>query len=105
MTSLFILCFPLLLLRLFDQAHKILELFDGVLGIAFVALIAIGGQLLEPGMDLLFRDIEPLGISLQAQVDAHLGVLFLTSGSLLTRLTRTLLLIGGDGLGYFRSWM
>src|SRR6059058_2253455 len=71
-----------------------------MLCVLLIAFVAIGGELHEPGTDILFGNIVPLGIGLQAQVDTHLRVLRLLARRQLQRLshtcTGTLALIVGD---------
>src|SRR5581483_6288587 len=71
--------------------------------VTFVARIAIGSKLLKPVANVVFRDIVPLGIGLQAQIDAHLRVLFLT-GRLL-HFPSTFALVGGHSFSQFGRWM
>src|SRR6266487_13417 len=54
------------LLAVFDQTDKILQFLDSMFRVALVALVAIRRELLEPETNILFRDVEPLGIGLQA---------------------------------------
>src|SRR6266700_3461603 len=75
-----------------------------MLGVAFIALVAIGGKLAKPGAYILFGGIVPFRIGLQAQVDAHLRVLFFAWGTLL-RFARALALIRGHRLRQFCGWV
>jgi hypothetical protein len=47
-------CAILLLLGFFDQAYQVLQLFDGVFRVLFIAVVAIGGELAKPGEYVLF---------------------------------------------------
>src|SRR5579884_1343695 len=49
-----------------EQTDEELQLLYRVFGVAFVPFIAIRGELLKPFANIIFRDIVPLGISLQA---------------------------------------
>src|SRR5438132_8146670 len=72
----------LLFLCLINQTHQVLEFLDAMFGVLLVAFVAVGGKLLEPGTNVLFRDVVPLGVGLQAQVDTHLWVLLFAYGQL-----------------------
>src|SRR5712691_8769037 len=74
--------FLLLFLCLLNQTHQVLDFLDAMFGVLLVAFVAVGGKLLEPGMNVLFRDVVPLGVGLQAQVDTHLWVLLFAYGQL-----------------------
>src|SRR5438874_960423 len=69
--------------------------------VAFIALVAVGGELLKPGTDILFRYVVPLGVGLQTQVDAHLRVLLLLACRSLYLLTGALALVSSHRLCQF----
>src|SRR5436309_15966698 len=71
-----------------------------MLRVLLIALIAIGRELLEPGTNILFRSIVPLGVGLQSQVYAHLRVLLLTHRDR-HLFTRTLAFVGGYSFDQF----
>src|SRR5437764_14348171 len=73
-------------------------------GVAFVAFVAIGGKLLKPDTDIFFGGVIRFGVGLQAQVDAHLWVLFLAHRSL-RGFSGTLALVSGYRFGQFSSGM
>src|SRR5579875_249310 len=98
------------LLSFFDEADQVLQFLNGLQGVAPIALVAFWSQLQKPGADVFFRDIIPLGVGLQAQIDAHSRVLLLAPRYELERLRAAgsncaFLLIGGDGLRQLRLWM
>src|SRR5436853_3263686 len=75
-----------------------------MLRVAFVAFVAIWGELLKPDTDIFFGGVVPFGIGLQAQVDAHLWVLFFAHRSLRS-FTGTLALVSGYRFGQFSGGM
>src|SRR5450432_3225672 len=80
------------LLGFLNQTDQILQFFDSMPRITFIALIPIRGKLLKPDANILLRSVIPLGIGLQTQINTHLRI-FLFAHSRLRGCTSTILLI------------